>query len=365
MPFSLLTRRKVLILIFLVVALGLITLVYLFRNPLISFVEDRLTTTVQRVVTEDEAVVGVVDKASPAVVSIVEKTVITSPFTGPLSQEQGIGTGFIIRENGLILTNKHVVSDQNVQYSVVTKDGKEYTVKKVTLDPAYDLAILKIDASNLPVLTLGDSDKIKVGQTAIAIGNALGRFSNTVTKGVVSGVARGITASTGYGTQSEELDNVIQTDAAINPGNSGGPLLNLSSEVVGINVATASGAQNIGFALPINVVKPVVEQFEKEGRIIRPYLGVSYYLITEDDSKLRGIPQGAFVQQVVSGSGAQKAGLVAGDIITAINGEQISENDSLASVIIKYGVGDKITLTVVRGSKTLTFSATLGEAPAN
>ncbi len=367
--FPSLTRKRAILLLLLVAAVGLAVLGYQFREPILSFVEERLPTleirTVRKVVAEEEATINVVDEASPAVVSVVEKTVIMNPFTGPLSQEQGIGTGFIIRENGLILTNKHVVSDQNAQYSVVTKDGKQYEVKQINRDPAYDLAILKIEASGLPVLELGDSDQLKVGQTVVAIGNALGKFSNTVTKGVVSGVGRGITASTGYGAQSEELDDVIQTDAAINPGNSGGPLLNLSAEVIGINVATASGAENIGFALPINLIKPVVEQFEKDGRIIRPFLGISYYLITEDESKLRDLPQGAFVQRVVSDSAAQKAGVTATDIITAINGEQISEQNSLARIITKYKVGDKITLTVVRDGGTLSLTATLGEAPTD
>lgn len=342
---------------------------YLYRQPILSFVQERLTTleirTIRRVVTEEEAVIAVVDESSPAVVSIVEKTLVLDPFSGPLSQEQGIGTGFVIRKDGVVLTNRHVVSDRNAEYSVVTNDGIEYRVKEIHRDTAYDLAILKVEASDLPTVALGDSDRLKVGQTVVAIGNALGRLSNTVTKGVVSGIARGITAGSSLGGGTEQLDDVIQTDAAINPGNSGGPLLNLSSEVVGINVAMASGAENIGFAIPINLIKPVVEGFEKTGRIIRPFLGISYYLITEDEAKLRNLPQGAFVQEVVTGSGARKAGVESGDIITAIDDEKITVSNTLAKIIISYQVGDTVTLTVVRNGKTLTLTATLGEVPTD
>ncbi len=356
--------RHLLILFLIVTAV----LGYLYRQPILSFVQERLTTleirTVQRVVTEEEAVIEVVEESSPAVVSVVEKTLVLDPFSGPLSQKQGIGTGFVIRKDGVILTNRHVVSDRNTEYSVVTNDGIEYRVKEIHRDTAYDLAILKVEASDLPTVALGDSDRLRVGQTVVAIGNALGRLSNTVTKGVVSGIGRGITAGSSLGGGTEQLDDVIQTDAAINPGNSGGPLLDLSSEVVGINVAMASGAENIGFAIPINLIKSAVEQFEKTGKIVRPFLGVSYYLITENVSRVQNLPQGVFVQEVVAGSAAKKAGVEAGDVITAIGGEKISEENSLARIILKYNAGDKVSLTVVRGEDTLKLSATLGSFPS-
>lgn len=359
-------QKKHLLLIFIPI---LLVLGYLYRAPIFSFIQDRFPSieirTTQRVINEEDAVIEVVKNASPAVVSVVEKKVVLDFFSGPLSQKQGIGTGFIIRENGVILTNRHVVSDQDAEYSVVTADGTEYPVKEIHRDTAYDLAILKITATGLPTLTLGDSDQIKVGQSVVAIGNALGRFSNTVTKGIVSGIGRGITAGSSLEGDTEELDNVIQTDAAINPGNSGGPLLNLSSEVVGINVAVASGAENIGFSIPINSVKSAVEQFERTGKIIRPFLGVSYYLITEDAAKVQNLPQGAFVQEVTAGSGAAKAGVKAGDVITAIDGDSISEENSLAKIILKYKVGDRVSLTVVHDGKTITLKATLGESLSN
>jgi len=359
-------RPRHLLIIFLLVV-G--TFVYLYRTPLFSFIQERLTILeiriVRKIVTEEEAVISVVEETSLAVVSIVGKRVILDPFSGPLSQKQGIGTGFIIQENGVILTNRHVVNDSSIQYSVVTKDGDEYEVVEIHLDTLYDLAIIKVDASDLPTLRLGDSDQIRVGQTVVAIGNALGRFSNTVTKGVVSGIGRGITASSGIGTQSQELESVIQTDAAINPGNSGGPLLNLSAEVIGINVAMASGAENIGFSIPINLIKPVIEQFEQFGRIIRPFLGVSYYLITKDEAKLRDLPQGAFVQEVIEGTAAKEAGVAVGDVIVEIEGQQITEKNTLGKIIFSFNAGDKITLKVERDGKTLTFKVTLGEAPTN
>lgn len=359
-------KKKHLLIVFVLV---LLALTYLYRLPLFSFIKDRLATleirTIQRVVTEEEAVMAVVRQSSPAVVSVVQSKVVLDLFSGPLSQKQGIGTGFIIRENGVILTNRHVVSDLNAEYSVVMADGTEYQVEEIHRDTAYDLAIIKIAASGLPTLILGDSDQIKVGQSVVAIGNALGRLSNTVTKGVVSGIGRGVTAGSGYGGGIEKFDDVIQTDAAINPGNSGGPLLNLSSEVVGINVAVASGAENIGFSIPINLVKSAVEQFERTGKIVRPFLGVFYYLITEDAAKVQNLPQGVFVQEVFAGSGAARAGVKAGDVITALDDHLISEKNSLAKIILKYKVGDKVSLTVVRGGKTITLPAILGEAPTN
>lgn len=349
--------------IFIILLLVFIGVVYLYRVPIFSFIKDRLTileiTTTYRITAEEEAVISVVEKTSPAVVSIVKKQVIMSPSSGPLSQKQGIGTGFIIDGNGIILTNRHVVSGSAADYSVVIKDKGEYEVKEIHRDTVYDLAIIKISASGLSTLSLGDSDAMKVGQTVVAIGNALGRFSNTVTKGVVSGMGRGITTS------SIQLENVIQTDAAINLGNSGGPLLNLSSEVIGINVAMVSGAENIGFSIPINLIKPVVEQFESVGRIIRPFLGVSYYLISEDESRLLDLPQGAYVQEVITGSPAKKAGVKAGDIITAISSQEVTEINTLAKIILTYKVGDKVTLTIKRGNKTVTLKATLGEAPTD
>ncbi len=320
------------------------------------------TTVQQKIVSEESAVIEVVDSASPAVVSIAAQQVVFSPFTGPTTADNSIGTGFIVESDGLVLTNKHVVSSTSARYRVILKDGTDYEVQEIHRDPFVDLAILKINAFGLPTVTLGDSAGLKVGQTAVAIGNALGKFSNTVTVGVISGIGRGITASSGLG-QSEVLDDVIQTDAALNPGNSGGPLLNLSGEVVGINVATTSGAENIGFSIPINAIKPVLDDFKIKGRIVRPFLGIEYVIVTEDLSVLRKLPQGAFIQRVVDGAPASDAGLKAGDIVTKIDDEAINEQNTVAAVIRSHKVGDKLKLTVDRNGQSLELTATLGEAP--
>jgi len=317
----------------------------------------------KRVVTSEEsAVIKVVEKASPAVVSIVAKQVGFDPLRGPTSDSRGIGTGFIVDSNGIILTNDHVVEDTDISYTIVTKDKKTFPVKKIDRDSLNDLAILQVEAVGLPTVELGDSDNLQVGQTVVAIGNALGRFDNTVTVGVISGIGRGVTASDSLGIRSETLENVIQTDAALNPGNSGGPLLDLSARVIGINFAVTEGAQNIGFVIPINRAKVVLEQFREVGRIIKPFLGVAYQLINKDIADIRGLPQGAFVQRVVEDSPAQKAGIKKGDIITKFTGSQISEEQTLATTISKFKVGDSVEIEVFREGKTLNFKAILAEA---
>ncbi|HDQ88778.1 MAG TPA: trypsin-like serine protease, partial [candidate division WWE3 bacterium] len=226
-------------------------------------------TKIHQLVEEESAIIEVVESASSSVVSIVVKQVSYDFFSGPSLTEAGIGTGFIVDSSGIIVTNSHVVSDSSGEYSVVLKDGTTYEVEKIHLDRVSDLAIVEVTARNLPILELADSDKLKVGQKAIAIGNALGKFQNTVTAGIVSGIGREITASSGYGSQASFYEEVIQTDAALNPGNSGGPLLDLSGQVIGINVATTPSADNISFAIPSNTLKPLLETFLAKGRIIR------------------------------------------------------------------------------------------------
>ncbi|PIS21498.1 hypothetical protein COY33_00425 [candidate division WWE3 bacterium CG_4_10_14_0_2_um_filter_42_7] len=303
-----------------------------------------------------------VAKASPSVVSIVAKRTSFDPFRGPMVQESGIGTGFVIDKKGTILTNKHVVSDTGTKFTVLSKDGKTYNVLQINLDPSNDLAILKTDATDLDPIELGDSDGIKLGQTVVAIGNALGRFTNTVTKGVVSGIGRGITASASPFSAGEALENVIQTDAALNPGNSGGPLIDLDGRVIGVNVAIASGTENIGFSIPINTIKPVLEEFEKSGKISRPFIGIEYILISKDVALMNSVPEGAYVKSVVTGSAAEEAGLLSGDIITEIDGEKVNDGNPLAKIIQKHKVGDRIQLSVDRNGNAKTLSATLKES---
>jgi len=322
--------------------------------------ETEKTTTIRTV--EESAVISAVQKSSPAVVSIVAQTTPLSSI-GSSQNQQGIGTGFIVKSNGVILTNSHVVEDNTISYKVVTKDEKTYAVKKIDQDPSIDFAILKIDASNLPTVDLGDSDATLVGQKVIAIGNALGMLQNTVTVGVISGVGRGVTASSSLGVSQETLENVIQTDAALNPGNSGGPLLDLSAKVIGINFATTQGAENIGFVIPINRIKSVLDQYLAVGRIVRPYLGISSQTVDQASASLYGIPQGAFVQQVVSGSPADKAGLQESDVIIKFGGTALKDGITVISVIGKFKVGQTVALEVWRNGKTINLKATLVEAP--
>lgn len=322
----------------------------------------------QTVVQEENAVIAVVDKTSPSVVAIgVNQRIINpfNPFSNPGdSQNNTIGTGFVVSaDKGVIVTNRHVVSNPNMKYTVVSKTGKKYDITKIYRDPNLDLALVQVSGLDLPQLELGDSTKIKVGQTAIAIGNALGKFDNTVTTGIVSGVGRAVTAGDPFGGETEQLADLIQTDAAINPGNSGGPLLNSASQVIGVNVATTAGAQNIGFAVPINSVKAIVNEFVQNGKITRPFLGVRYQLVTRDVAIMNSLPQGAYIQEVVAGSPADSAGIKAGDIITKIDGQAIDSINKLSDLIQSKKVGDKINLNVWTDGKDRTISATLQETP--
>ncbi len=269
--------------------------------------------------------------------------------------EQDIGTGFVV-EGNLIVTNKHVVSDLSAEYKVIDNQDQEHEVAQIYRDPTLDLAILQVKDFKASALFLGDSDKVRVGESVIAIGTALGQFRHTVTTGVVSGVGRSITAA-GAG-HYEDLQNMLQTDAAINPGNSGGPLINASGEVIGVNVATAA-ADNISFAIPINVVKSAIENFNETGQFDRPMLGVSYTIISEQAALLNEVPQGAYVIEILEGSTAQEAGVQVQDIIVEFDGQKITESQDLAQLINKYKVGSKVSIRVWRSGKFNNISATL------
>jgi serine protease Do len=283
--------------------------------------------------------------------------------------EVGGGTGFIVSSDGLIVTNKHVVFDEDAQYTVLTNDGESYEAKVIAKDPAQDIAILKIEAENLKPAKLGDSNTVKIGQTAIAIGNSLGEFRNTVSVGVVSGLSRSITASGGDFV--EKLDNVIQTDAAINTGNSGGPLLNLKGEVIGMNTAIAEGAQNIGFAIPVNRIKRDIDSVKENGKIEVPFLGVRYRMITPEfaENQNLSIDYGALIRgsedgpAVFPNSSADKAGLRAEDIIIEVNNKKVSLDQTLGQIIEDAEIGDEINLKVLRNGKEIEIKATLEERP--
>jgi serine protease Do len=328
----------------------------------------------QLVVQENSAVIDVATAVGPSVVSITSKTV-TRGFFGTTQQASGAGTGMIVTSDGLILTNRHVVEDQNANYTVVTSDGKSYPAKVVSRDTVNDVAFVRISANNLPIIKLGDSGSVKVGQRVVAIGNALGQFQNTVTDGIISGLSRGVEAGdeNGFNTNTEQLQNLLQTDAAINPGNSGGPLVNLDGQVVGINTAVAGQAQNIGFAIPINEVKPLLDSVKSAGRIVRPFLGVRYVAINRQVATQNNlsVTDGAWVQAaddanpgVVADSPAAKGGIREGDIITKIGGDKIDATHSLQSLITKHKVGDKVKVTVLRDGKSQDLEITLEAAPA-
>ncbi|OGE62617.1 hypothetical protein A2964_02505 [Candidatus Daviesbacteria bacterium RIFCSPLOWO2_01_FULL_40_27] len=324
------------------------------------------TRETRTIIQEENAVVSVVEKTSPSVVAIGATTRTFDPFDPfslPRSQNATIGTGFVISEKGIIVTNKHVVDNPDVKYNVVTKDGKKYEIRKVYRDPVLDLAVVQVDASDLKALELGDSSKIKVGQTVVAIGNALGRFTNTVTTGVVSGLGRRVVAGDPFSGTAESLDDLIQTDAAINPGNSGGPLLNSAGQVIGVNVATTEGAQNIGFAIPINSVKKITDEFIQTGTVSRPFLGISYRFISKDVAILNEVPQGAYIQEVVVDSSADKAGIETGDIITKIDGQAVDSEKKISETIASKKIGDRLNLTVWNDGEEKQVTATLQELP--
>jgi len=356
---------------------------------------------------QEEAIIKAVKEVSPAVVSVVItkdvpklKLYYENPFKefeqffgqpfefqiprykqeGTEKKEIGGGTGFIISEDGMILTNAHVVLDKEADYTVLTNDGKKYPAKVLARDSIRDLAVMKIEGEktideqgkmnlkSFPTIKLGDSDKLQIGQTVIAIGNALGEFRNTVSVGVISGLGRTVTASGGG--MIETLEDVIQTDAAINLGNSGGPLLNLRGEVIGVDFAMSQQGQNIGFAIPIDKTKKDIEQVKTLGKIVYPFLGVRYILITENIQKENNLPvdYGAWVQKgtggeaaVFPGSAAEKVGLKEGDIILEFNGEKITLENTLAKIIMKYNPGDKMDLKILREGKEKIFEVTLEE----
>lgn len=338
-----------------------------------------LANETQRILREESMVIEVAEKVSPSVVTInisKTQTVYELPnlpsfefffgFPEPERREetieQDIATGFIISEDGLIITNKHVVLDPQADYRVITRDDKSYEIEKIYRDPTNDIAILKINASGLSPVELGDSDNLKVGQFVIAIGTALGEFRHTVTTGVISGLGRGIRAGSPLEGYVEELDNVIQTDAAINPGNSGGPLLNSAGQVIGVNVAVAVSGQNIGFALPINIVKDSIDNFYQTGEFSRPFLGIRYRMIPQEVALMNKVPQGALIAEVIANSPADQAGIETGDIITHLDNQRITEEEGgLAAAIANKKVGQTINITVWRDGEEIQTRATLIE----
>lgn len=314
---------------------------------------------------DEQDFVELVDQVLPGVVSVI----------GRIDDTQAIslarGSGFVARSNGLIVTNKHVVVDETLNYDIVLADGTTYLGKVVARDPINDIALIKIESFGLRALELSDSDQVKVGQTAFAIGNSLGRYPNTVTKGVISGLGRSLTASS-TGGRTETLDSVIQTDAAINSGNSGGPLFNSRGQVVGVNTAVERNGDGIAFAIPANEVALAIESYEKNGRIARPYLGVRFLSVDRELQAALNLKYsyGALLDSgtslgvvIVPNGPADQAGLQQGDIILNVDNTPLDDKQSLRTVIQKYSPGDTVNLKVARGEQLFSISVTLGTAP--
>lgn len=365
-------------------------------------------TTIQQTleVQEESETIDAVKKIQPSVVSIIvtqdlEKLYnqYQSPFNDPFfknffddfglqyetpnnnsesgdeEQKIGGGSGFIISNDGLVLTNRHVVSYSDVKYTVITDNEEKHEASVLAKDPVNDIAILKIDASNLTPVELGDSNSLQIGQTVIAVGYALGEYHNTVTKGVVSGLGRAITAGDTTGKSSEELSNIIQTDTAINPGNSGGPLVNLSGQVIGINTAIDASGQLIGFAIPINDAKDDIGEVKTDGEISTAYLGVRYQLVDKTIAENNDLSHeyGALVVRgesrdelaVVPGSPADKAGIVENDIILEVDGDKVNKGNNLAKLINKKKVGDEVDLKIWHKGEEKTIKVKLEKRISN
>jgi S1-C subfamily serine protease len=282
----------------------------------------------------------------------------------------GGGSGFIVDPNGLILTNKHVVNEPHAEYTVILNDGKTFPASILTRDPINDVAILKIDAKGLPWLRLGDASKLQLGQSLIAIGNALGIFRNTVSVGIVSGLSRSISAQADPDAAPQEMRGLIQTDAAINPGNSGGPIVDRDGLVIGVNAAIVSGAQSIGFAIPVSAAKRDLDDLRRYGRIRRPLLGVRYMMIDDDLKAKMKLPvdYGALVMResqhdaaVITDSPAEKAGIREMDVILELNGTRLDRDHPIQDFLENLNVGDEVHLLVMRGEKQFPVKLALTE----
>ncbi len=371
-------KIKKYLIISLLFIIGVSTALFVYNHNLniVKVIADNLSLD------DQEATIRAINKVMPAVVSIIvmdKQTLnVINLYTGEQTQktdiiQKGSGTGFLISADGLILTNRHVVGaadEKTAEFKIILNSGKQYYAQLIGKDPINDLAVLKIFDKNLPYVQLGDSDKLRIGATVIAIGNALGRYQNSATKGIVSGLGRSIEASDQSGASAEALDNIIQTDAEINPGNSGGPLVDLEGNIVGINVALDQTGSSIGFAIPINDARPVIKSVREIGRIVRPRLGVRYVMLTPEIAQANKLAKsnGAWISisqdgtpTVLPDSPAAKAGLKEGDIVMEINAIKLQDQTTLLSVVQKYKPGDKIGLKVFRDGKSLVLIATLDE----
>jgi serine protease Do len=331
-------------------------------------------------------IVEIAKKICPAVITIVasrdlpqidefyflpmgrEKVALPKKVAGTQKTKIGGGSGFIVSRDGYILTCNHVVEDHEAEYTVIIDPDHKYTAKVLAKDPLIDMAILKISGHNHPFLKLGNSDRVELGESVLAVGNPLGEFEDTLSLGIISGLSRKITAYNGLDSKSTNLRGLIQTDAAINPGNSGGPLVNMNAEVIGINTAMIMGAENIGFALPINYIKEDLQEVKSGGKIKRPYLGIKYLLLNSEISKTNKLPveYGALVARemfgepaVAKNSAADLAGIKEYDIILEMNGEKITDENTLSDCLSKCLIGQEISMLVLRSGKEILIKTTL------
>ncbi|TME56597.1 MAG: PDZ domain-containing protein [Chloroflexi bacterium] len=312
--------------------------------------------------TEESAVINVADQDGKAVVEI--KTTISSPDLFLQQEQHGIGSGFIVRSDGYIVTNNHVVENAR-QLQVILRDGaKRYDARVIGTSPDDDIAVLKVDAQNLPALGWGDSSALRVGQLAIAIGSPLGQ-QNSVTKGVISALHRSISVPDPSSGVTENILNAIQTDAQINPGNSGGPLLNSAGQVIGVNFAIeqAQAGPGLGFALDGNAARDIANQLIQTGHVNRPFLGVTYQQLDETAAAANALVVGAWVTDITAGSPAARAGIKVHDVITKVNSQAIDDLHPLKDVLRQYAPGTKVNVTIYRGGKSQTLQVTLGTHP--
>ncbi|HEY7591154.1 MAG TPA: trypsin-like peptidase domain-containing protein [Candidatus Limnocylindrales bacterium] len=331
-----------------------------------------VTTRQPLTLQESSAIIDAAGKVGPAVVRIVVSGTDASNLPGGVIPE-GVGSGVIYDSRGWILTNRHVVADSS-SLTVELKDGQEYRGRVYGIDTLTDLAIVKIDANDLPVAPIGDSGELKVGQLVVAIGSPLGTYSNTVTSGIVSATGRRIQVEDGT-----VLTNLIQTDAAINPGNSGGPLIDAMGNVIGINTAIARDSNGIGFAIPVNIARPIMQQALANTELTRPYIGIRFMPIDVQLAKDLSLPvkDGALVRvldsnnrptgeaAVIADGPAAAAGVQEGDIVTAIEGVTIDTEHPLDAVLSQFAPGQTVELDIVRGGGRLTIPVTLGTRPPN
>jgi serine protease Do len=376
---------------------GAVTTLFLISNFGVAILGDvssvelkdkQVESKIIELLEDESATIAVVERVTPAVASIVVKKELSSlsessryyfgsPFFASINGdtdpsqliEVSSGTGFFVTSDGYMITNKHVIDEDDASYFVVTNDGDELEAELIDADSFQDIAILRVEGEDFPVASLGDSDDIRIGQTVIAIGNTLSEFRNTVTKGVVSGIDRRITAGDSF--NADVIDQAIQTDAAINPGNSGGPLINLLGEVIGINTAVSFEGEAVAFAIPINEAKRAIEDVLAYGRIIRPWLGVRYVLVEQNADSTQEIQYelGALILSgdqpgevaVFEGSPADKAGLQEGDIIININNVNLIQDLALAEAVSEYRPGEIIKLGVLRDQEFMEIDVELEE----